>query len=99
MEEPQRGKPGQGLTVSVTGDAAYEEFCGSGDEQGRPDELPTSRPSTSLTSHGQVLLAVARNPELRVRELQRGCQITERYARLTFIAKTIPWGSETRFAV
>jgi hypothetical protein len=34
MEEPQRGKPGQGLDVLVTGDAACEEFCGGGDEEG-----------------------------------------------------------------
>jgi hypothetical protein len=51
-----------------------------GTRKGRPVELPRSRRWTFLTHHAQVLLAVARNPELRVREIAACCQITERYA-------------------
>jgi len=44
---------------------------------------PTSRDShtwTLLTSHGRVLLLVARDPELKVREIAERAQITERAA-------------------
>jgi DNA-binding MarR family transcriptional regulator len=35
---------------------------------------------TLLTSHGRVLLLIARNPELRVREIAEQARITERAA-------------------
>jgi DNA-binding transcriptional ArsR family regulator len=35
---------------------------------------------TFITKHGQVLLAVARDPDLRVRELAEAAEITERHA-------------------
>lgn len=35
---------------------------------------------TLLTSHGRVLLLIARNPELKVREIAERAQITERTA-------------------
>jgi MarR family len=39
-----------------------------------------SRSWTFLTSHAQVLLAVTRNPDLRVSEIAKTTGITERYA-------------------
>jgi MarR family len=39
-----------------------------------------SRRWAFITNHGRVLLAVARNPELRVSEIAAAAQITERYA-------------------
>lgn len=35
---------------------------------------------TFITHHAQVLLAVARDPELRVKEIAEAAEITERYA-------------------
>jgi DNA-binding IclR family transcriptional regulator len=42
-------------------------------------QFPT-REWTFITTHAQVLLAVARDPELRVREIAKAAEITERYA-------------------
>jgi len=43
------------------------------------DQFPT-RSWTFITNHAQVLLAVAQNPDLRVREIAEDVGITERYA-------------------
>jgi DNA-binding transcriptional ArsR family regulator len=52
-----------------------------------PSQLPVRRSSgtgswTFLTNHGHVLLAVAMNPDIRVRELARIVGITPRHALL-----------------
>jgi sugar-specific transcriptional regulator TrmB len=41
---------------------------------------PPVRRLTFLTNHAHVLLAVARSPDLRVREIAKAAGITERYA-------------------
>ncbi len=43
-------------------------------------ERSTTRGWTFLTNHAQVLLAIAQNPDLRVREIAGATGITERYA-------------------
>ncbi len=43
-------------------------------------ERSTTRGWTFLTHHAQVLLAIAQNPDLRVREIADATGITERYA-------------------
>ena len=43
-------------------------------------EPSATRGWTFLTNHAQVLLAVAQNPDLRVREIAEATGITERYA-------------------
>jgi Sugar-specific transcriptional regulator TrmB len=45
----------------------------------RIEQSPT-RGWTFITKHAQVLLAVARDPDLRVREIADAAEITERYA-------------------
>jgi DNA-binding transcriptional ArsR family regulator len=45
----------------------------------RFEQFPT-REWTFITKHAQVLLAVAREPDLRVREIADAAEITERYA-------------------
>jgi predicted DNA-binding transcriptional regulator YafY len=45
----------------------------------RFEQFPT-RGWTFITKHAQVLLAVARDPDLRVREIAEAVEITERYA-------------------
>ena len=45
----------------------------------RFEQSPT-RGWTFITKHAQVLLAVARDPDLRVREIADAAEITERYA-------------------
>lgn len=45
-----------------------------------PAELFPTRGWTFITNHGQVLLAVAQNPDLRVREIAEAVGVTERYA-------------------
>ena len=45
-----------------------------------PAEASAPRGWTFLTNHAQVLLAVAQNPDLRVREIAEATGITERYA-------------------
>ena len=55
---------------------------------GIPDEEPQQEPAarregqawTLLTSHGRVLLIVAREPELRIRDIAERARITERSA-------------------
>lgn len=47
-------------------------------EQGRAE--PSERGWTFLTNHAQVLLAIAREPALRVSEIAEAVGITERYA-------------------
>jgi DNA-binding IclR family transcriptional regulator len=42
--------------------------------------METRRRWTFITHHAQVLLAIARDPEMRVREIAEAVQITERYA-------------------
>lgn len=47
------------------------------------DSASVSQPApgwTLLTSHGRVFLLIARNPELRLRDMARLAQITERSA-------------------
>src|SRR6266571_2421001 len=46
----------------------------------RPIELAPARSWTFITNHAQVLLVVARNPDLRVRQIAEATGITERYA-------------------
>lgn len=41
----------------------------------------TPRPWTLLTSHGRVLLLIAQNPELRLRDIAESAGITERSAQ------------------
>lgn len=41
----------------------------------------TARPWTLLTSHGRVLLVIAQNPELRLRDIADTAGITERSAQ------------------
>ncbi|SRR6266516_5867250 len=41
---------------------------------------PPSRGWTFITNHAQVLLAVAQQPDVRVREIAAAADITERYA-------------------
>ena len=43
-------------------------------------EPSLTRRWTFITNHAQVLLAVAQNPDLRVREIAEAVGITERYA-------------------
>src|SRR6266536_4734610 len=43
-------------------------------------EPSTTRGWTFLTNHAQVLLAIAQNPDLRVREIADATGISERYA-------------------
>jgi DNA-binding transcriptional ArsR family regulator len=45
----------------------------------RPAELSPPRGWTFITHHAQVLLAVARDPSVRVREIAEAADITERY--------------------
>jgi predicted DNA-binding transcriptional regulator YafY len=45
----------------------------------RFEHFPTRR-WTFITKHAQVLLAVAADPDLRVREIAQATEITERYA-------------------
>jgi hypothetical protein len=47
-----------------------------------PDEERNApKPWTLLTSHGRVLLLIAQNPELRIRDLAERAGITERSAQ------------------
>ena len=46
----------------------------------RPGELAPRKGWTFIANHAQVLLAVARNPFVRVREIAEAVDITERYA-------------------
>jgi DNA-binding transcriptional ArsR family regulator len=59
-------------------------ICGKGlrqvESKGIRIDLSTLRSWTFITSHAQVLLAVARNPEATVTELARAAEITERSA-------------------
>ena len=48
-------------------------------EQRRFERFPT-RAWSFITHHAQVLLAVAANPDLRVKEIAEAADITERYA-------------------
>lgn len=66
-----RGRP---LVCSVNG--AVAEASPS------PRQLPRppSRGWTFITNHAQVLLAVAQQPDVRVREIAAAADITERYA-------------------
>jgi DNA-binding transcriptional ArsR family regulator len=45
----------------------------------RSEQFPT-RGWTFVTNHAQVLLAVAADPDLRVKEIAEAAEITERYA-------------------
>jgi DNA-binding transcriptional ArsR family regulator len=45
-----------------------------------PFEQFPPRAWTFITAHAQVLLAVAANPNLRVKEIAKAAEITERYA-------------------
>ena len=47
----------------------------------RDDEQSTAKPWTLLTSHGRVLLLIAQNPDLRIRDLAELAGITERSAQ------------------
>jgi sugar-specific transcriptional regulator TrmB len=49
-------------------------------EKQHPVELYPTRGWAFLTNHAQVLLAVARNPDVRVTEIAEATGITERYA-------------------
>lgn len=42
---------------------------------------PAARPWTLLTSHGRVLLLIAQNPDLRLRDIADAAGITERSAQ------------------
>lgn len=42
---------------------------------------PSARPWTLLTSHGRVLLLIAQNPDLRLRDIADAAGITERSAQ------------------
>lgn len=42
---------------------------------------PQSKPWTILTSHGRVLLLIAHNPDLRIRDIAKRAEITERSAQ------------------
>lgn len=48
-------------------------------KRGRSEQFPM-RGWTFVTHHAQVLLAVAADPDLRVREIAESAEITERYA-------------------
>lgn len=51
-------------------------------EHGAVSGSPTTpRPWTLLTSHGRVLLLVAHNPDLRLRDIAERAEITERTAQ------------------
>lgn len=47
----------------------------------RDDEQSAAKPWTLLTSHGRVLLLIAQNPDLRIRDLADLAGITERSAQ------------------
>ena len=44
-------------------------------------EASPSRDWTLLTSHGRVLLLIARNPDLRIRDVAASAEVTERRAQ------------------
>jgi len=50
-----------------------------GAESGYPAERVPRKPWTFITHHAQVLLAVARDPSVRVNEVAEATGITERY--------------------
>ncbi len=50
-----------------------------GAESGYPAERVPRKPWTFITHHAQVLLAVARDPSVRVSEVAEATGITERY--------------------
>ncbi|TYB46354.1 helix-turn-helix transcriptional regulator [Actinomadura chibensis] len=45
-------------------------------------ESPDGRGWTFLTNHARVLIAIARDPEIRIRDISTGIGITERAAQL-----------------
>lgn len=45
------------------------------------EETAPHKPWTLLTSHGRVLLIIAANPELRIRDIAESADITERSAQ------------------
>ncbi|WP_242907699.1 helix-turn-helix transcriptional regulator [Actinomadura terrae] len=48
----------------------------------RTQSRPDAKPWTFLTNHARVLIQIARDPDLRVREVAQGIGITERAAQL-----------------
>lgn len=51
-----------------------------GTSNGQPSERTPRRAWTFITHHAQVLLAVARDPSVRVSDIANATGITERYA-------------------
>jgi hypothetical protein len=47
----------------------------------RDEASAAAKPWTLLTSHGRVLVLIARNPDLRIRDLAQLADITERSAQ------------------
>lgn len=47
----------------------------------RDEASASSKPWTLLTSHGRVLVLIARSPDLRIRDLAERADITERSAQ------------------